>query len=620
MTEAKLEKLSLAVGDNLRQRPLAWAGGRLVCSLEDVESPVTALDGAGRTMDHGWRPRRLQQAVSEEPSSSSATSVAAVAAGALSPSSFAGLLTTRHQSPPLVLDLRSAASFAEKRVRGSVGMLLPTLILKRLSAGSGPSPGPALSWTALGGFASSPKSTERFFAAVSPEEDGLIDSLQDVVVLADGASTPGAASALRDLVESLLRSATRRHQGHAFFVNDATYALGGLDTAFVETGPEAVEETRHSESVTGSARPQANSTRSASLITVATAPSLLLPPRSFTFPSQGSPLTLSPGLAHTIKPLLSPSAIAASQQFPTQLSPSLSATSSTSASSSLFLQRSPPLRSTPPLLSLNTSPSKRRATTSSASSIVPADGTSDLSSKPSMKVRPPKLSLRTVSGPTPPRRQGSLPNASGGLPTRRVGPGLLISTDVGERLGDARHRTLGRQASEPSNPHLSPSFGRSLYSPSHPPPRTPSLSFSADSDVSRPWPPSRSQSSATSFTSHFPGDATTSPLQHIKSLDYSPPSSASSSSSPQDSTGPGIFVVSTVLPGFLYLGPDPSTPDEIAQLKMLGIERVLNMAVECDDELGMETSFDMYKKIGIRDSVDEMGVAKGLQEACAFLG
>jgi hypothetical protein len=85
-------------------------------------------------------------------------------------------------------------------------------------------------------------------------------------------------------------------------------------------------------------------------------------------------------------------------------------------------------------------------------------------------------------------------------------------------------------------------------------------------------------------------------------------------------SSPTGFVVSTIIPGFLYLGPDPTLPSEEQQLHGLGVKRILNMAVECEDEIGIASRFEQYKKIGIQDTVEEMRVAQGLQEACAFLG
>lgn len=80
--------------------------------------------------------------------------------------------------------------------------------------------------------------------------------------------------------------------------------------------------------------------------------------------------------------------------------------------------------------------------------------------------------------------------------------------------------------------------------------------------------------------------------------------------------------VSTVLPGFLYLGPEISTRADVEILLSMGIRRVLNVALECDDDegLGLRTSFERYYRIPMKDSVEESGVGKGIRDACDILG
>ncbi len=81
------------------------------------------------------------------------------------------------------------------------------------------------------------------------------------------------------------------------------------------------------------------------------------------------------------------------------------------------------------------------------------------------------------------------------------------------------------------------------------------------------------------------------------------------------------FTVSTILPNFLYLGPELTTPEHVAELKELGVKRILNIAAECDDDmgLGLKETFKYYK-IPMRDTVEEDGIAKGVREACEFIG
>lgn len=82
-----------------------------------------------------------------------------------------------------------------------------------------------------------------------------------------------------------------------------------------------------------------------------------------------------------------------------------------------------------------------------------------------------------------------------------------------------------------------------------------------------------------------------------------------------------VFTVSTILPNFLYLGPELTTPEHVKELRDLGVKRVLNIAAECDDDmgLGLRQAF-RYCKIPMRDTVEEDGIAKGVSEACNFIG
>ena len=82
------------------------------------------------------------------------------------------------------------------------------------------------------------------------------------------------------------------------------------------------------------------------------------------------------------------------------------------------------------------------------------------------------------------------------------------------------------------------------------------------------------------------------------------------------------FVVSTILPSFLYLGPEISTQEDVDELRRLGVKRILNVAIECDDDegLGLKDAFEKYCRVPMRDIVEESGVAKGMRDSCDFLG
>ena len=97
---------------------------------------------------------------------------------------------------------------------------------------------------------------------------------------------------------------------------------------------------------------------------------------------------------------------------------------------------------------------------------------------------------------------------------------------------------------------------------------------------------------------------------------------SSALSTPDSAEMPAQFVVSCILPGFLFLGPEITTDEQAAELESRGVKRILNIAAECDDDhgLNLRTRFDKYMHIPIRDTVEEENIAKGVQEVCKFLG
>jgi hypothetical protein len=82
------------------------------------------------------------------------------------------------------------------------------------------------------------------------------------------------------------------------------------------------------------------------------------------------------------------------------------------------------------------------------------------------------------------------------------------------------------------------------------------------------------------------------------------------------------FAISTILPNFLFLGPELTTPEHVAELQSLGVRRILNIAAECDDDHGLHlrTVFEKYVKIPMRDTVEEENIARGVREVCEILG
>ncbi|WVQ71763.1 hypothetical protein IAR50_001304 [Cryptococcus sp. DSM 104548] len=102
----------------------------------------------------------------------------------------------------------------------------------------------------------------------------------------------------------------------------------------------------------------------------------------------------------------------------------------------------------------------------------------------------------------------------------------------------------------------------------------------------------------------------------------SPLSSASSSSTTTSRYANPVapFNVSTILPNFLFLGPDITNDVDVRKLQSLGVKRILNVAIECDDDqgLGLREKF-RYHRVPMRDIVEESGVGKGMRDACEFL-
>ncbi|KAG5646168.1 hypothetical protein DXG03_004221 [Asterophora parasitica] len=80
------------------------------------------------------------------------------------------------------------------------------------------------------------------------------------------------------------------------------------------------------------------------------------------------------------------------------------------------------------------------------------------------------------------------------------------------------------------------------------------------------------------------------------------------------------FTISTILPNFLYLGPELTIPEHVEALQELGVKRILNIAIECDDDQGLNLK-DVFKyhKIPMRDIVEEENIARGVKEACEIL-
>ncbi|TFY52749.1 hypothetical protein EVJ58_g9836 [Rhodofomes roseus] len=82
-----------------------------------------------------------------------------------------------------------------------------------------------------------------------------------------------------------------------------------------------------------------------------------------------------------------------------------------------------------------------------------------------------------------------------------------------------------------------------------------------------------------------------------------------------------VFTVSTILPNFLYLGPELTAEEHVEELLSLGVKRILNIAFECDDDHGLllRERFERYVRIPMRDTVEEDNITRGVREVCELL-
>lgn len=91
---------------------------------------------------------------------------------------------------------------------------------------------------------------------------------------------------------------------------------------------------------------------------------------------------------------------------------------------------------------------------------------------------------------------------------------------------------------------------------------------------------------------------------------------------PEPTSPTPVFTISTILPNFLYLGPELVQEDHVKELEGMGVRRILNLAIECDDDanLGLRERFERYVRIPMRDTVEEVNVGKAMREVCDILG
>lgn len=273
-------------------------------------------------------------------------------------------------------------------------------------------------------------------------------------------------------------------------------------------------------------------------------------------------------------------------------------------------------------LGIDTKSAERLRTLSSSQPLV-------IPTSPSVQLKPPqpnlpKLHLRTLP-PTksstldvPPASPGAGPSGKSGrlrLPLSPHRPNLVVTICP----------TPGTSSDDDDldKPHAATSVTSQLQSTDHGQsnPRSSSRSRSPGSSTRRRStylcsPRTARPDEGPSFSREQDAPAMSPPSSPILVSPFSE-NSPISSESPD---APEVFTVSTILPSFLYLGPEMSAPEHVEEVRALGVRRVLNMAIECEDEHGYAQSFPRYHKIPMRDTVEEENISKGVREVCQFLG
>lgn len=118
------------------------------------------------------------------------------------------------------------------------------------------------------------------------------------------------------------------------------------------------------------------------------------------------------------------------------------------------------------------------------------------------------------------------------------------------------------------------------------------------------------------FSPNSPNSNATSPDSFHTPLTHMPMTAGT----PKVVDGEFDFVISEIIPNFLYLGPEISTIDQLSGLKSRSIKRILNMAEECDDDVpGLKEIFQ-YEKIAARDTVEMKNVQGTLKKAVQVIG
>ncbi|KAJ2932005.1 hypothetical protein H1R20_g5090, partial [Candolleomyces eurysporus] len=276
------------------------------------------------------------------------------------------------------------------------------------------------------------------------------------------------------------------------------------------------------------------------------------------------------------------------------------------------LSAKPPFPLPPPRSPLPVMPSSVSSSSSSSSTISSSDFTD--SSSPS----PPPSSIAGFRRPPPPIRRPSAPN----LRTKSMERLTLDTTNL-PKLATRKPMRSATLAVPPSLTLQVPTSPSRLYHSNHSPvtPRDnghgglPSPNHHDLKNFMTPYftPPHTPKAPFASFGSQL----------HHQQHPSEPPTARPGFDDQPPTTEDAFpaFTVSTILPNFLYLGPELTTPEHVRELSDLGVKRIVNIAVECDDDhgLGLREVFEKYLHIPMRDTVEEDNITRGVREVCDFL-
>ncbi|GJE95759.1 dual-specificity phosphatase domain-containing protein [Phanerochaete sordida] len=214
----------------------------------------------------------------------------------------------------------------------------------------------------------------------------------------------------------------------------------------------------------------------------------------------------------------------------------------------------------------------------------------------------PAPSATVFSRPQPPRRP-SIPTLRR-LDTERASPLPKLQVPAGQSKPHTLAAPSGanRKARSRSPSHLN------LVHSNHSPP--PSALLLSPPNPSRDLVPPHSPAySLTPRSAHTP-------------LPRSPATARPEMDQPPTTEEPfPEFSVSTILPNFLFLGPELTLEEHVEMLLANGVKRIINIAAECDDDHGLRLRdrFERYVHIPMRDTVEEDNITRGVREVCQFL-